>query len=224
MLLEGHRWMPQELFSERMVDEIVEGGSDAVLKRALALADKRSDDAKTGVYGLIKVFVLYMAFTMEEFMVINLFLFRKGCIEMFWRRRNSTRGSFRPQKICRLLVLAFEVHCYVTVIYCNFAIIDDHLCVASRNLLVRDTSWLMQALVPPYSHNCLFFWILDFILLKIWSMIKKDHYFHCPIINRFQYLEGKETRCSSNACHSTSLSPGMIMVQMSWRKIGWCSS
>jgi enoyl-CoA hydratase/carnithine racemase len=55
MLLEGHRWTPQELLAERMVDELVKGGSKAVLERALAVADKRSSDAKTGCYGLIKV-------------------------------------------------------------------------------------------------------------------------------------------------------------------------
>ncbi|KAF8510279.1 ClpP/crotonase [Gautieria morchelliformis] len=54
MLLEGHRWTPQELLAQRLVDELVEGGSAAVLERALAVADKRSSDAKTGYYGLIK--------------------------------------------------------------------------------------------------------------------------------------------------------------------------
>jgi hypothetical protein len=52
---EGHRWTPQELLAGRMVDEIVDGGSEAILRHALALADRRSSDAKTGVYGLIKV-------------------------------------------------------------------------------------------------------------------------------------------------------------------------
>lgn len=60
MVQEGHRWTPQELLAERMIDEIVDGGSDAVLKQALAMADKRSGDAKTGVYGLIKVFSCFL--------------------------------------------------------------------------------------------------------------------------------------------------------------------
>jgi hypothetical protein len=54
-LLEGHRWTPQELHALGMVDEIVDGGSQPVLKHALAIADKRCGNAKTGVYGLIKV-------------------------------------------------------------------------------------------------------------------------------------------------------------------------
>lgn len=62
MLQEGHRWTPQELKAEGMVDEIVGGGSEGVLKKALALADERSGDAKTGVYGLIKVFSAHIPY------------------------------------------------------------------------------------------------------------------------------------------------------------------
>ncbi|KAF8580264.1 ClpP/crotonase [Ramaria rubella] len=54
LVQEGHRWTPQELLAEQMVDEIVDGGNEVVLERALALAERCSDYAKTGVYGLIK--------------------------------------------------------------------------------------------------------------------------------------------------------------------------
>lgn len=75
MVQEGHRWTPQELLANGMVDEIVEGGSEAVLKHALALADTRSGDARTGVYGLIKV-IIGATYSSDPYLSSYLFLER----------------------------------------------------------------------------------------------------------------------------------------------------
>jgi len=52
--LEGHRFTAQECLSYDIVDELADGGSEAVLATAMELADKVKAGAKTGVWGLIK--------------------------------------------------------------------------------------------------------------------------------------------------------------------------
>ena len=53
--LEGHRFTPSELLASGLVDIVVDGGSEAVLARASELAERWSANARTGVWGLIKV-------------------------------------------------------------------------------------------------------------------------------------------------------------------------
>ncbi|KIJ56167.1 hypothetical protein M422DRAFT_219336 [Sphaerobolus stellatus SS14] len=64
MVLQGHFWTAKELLEERMIDYIVEAEPEdskkagrmarKVLRKALKIAEERSADAQTGVYGLIK--------------------------------------------------------------------------------------------------------------------------------------------------------------------------
>ena len=54
--LEGHRFTPQEALEEGVIDVIAEGSSSqAVLDAARKLATQRAENAKGGVWGLIKV-------------------------------------------------------------------------------------------------------------------------------------------------------------------------
>ena len=56
--LEGHRFTPQEAFEAGFVDRIADGSaSEDVLSAARDLAVQKSLNAKTGVWGLIKVWV-----------------------------------------------------------------------------------------------------------------------------------------------------------------------
>ncbi|KAI5117960.1 hypothetical protein M0805_001621 [Coniferiporia weirii] len=55
LALEGHRFTPQEALAGGLVDVLADGGSsDAVLAAARALATEKAQNAKTGVFGLIK--------------------------------------------------------------------------------------------------------------------------------------------------------------------------
>lgn len=54
--LEGHRFTPQEALDSGFIDRIADGSSsEAVLSAARDLAVQKSLNAKTGVWGLIKV-------------------------------------------------------------------------------------------------------------------------------------------------------------------------
>ncbi|KAF8512597.1 ClpP/crotonase-like domain-containing protein [Hysterangium stoloniferum] len=77
LIQEGHRWTSMEMLDVGMVDEVVEifagwvpsvhtfrfsysgigssRPSEQVLRRALQVAEKKSEDARTGVYGFLKV-------------------------------------------------------------------------------------------------------------------------------------------------------------------------
>lgn len=56
LALEGNRFTPQEALEGGVIDVIAEGSStEAVLLAARTLALKRAPNAKTGVWGLIKV-------------------------------------------------------------------------------------------------------------------------------------------------------------------------
>jgi len=61
LVQEGHLWTPKELLQERMIDYLVEPRTDGsstsqrVLQKALEVAESRCGDARSGVYGLIKV-------------------------------------------------------------------------------------------------------------------------------------------------------------------------
>ncbi|KAL5526411.1 hypothetical protein ACEPAF_8134 [Sanghuangporus sanghuang] len=55
LALEGHRFTPKEALDSGIIDAIAEGSStDAVLAVARIVARERADNAKTGVWGLIK--------------------------------------------------------------------------------------------------------------------------------------------------------------------------
>ncbi|EJD06973.1 ClpP/crotonase [Fomitiporia mediterranea MF3/22] len=55
LALEGHRFTPQEALKEGIIDVVADGSStEAVLAAAKALALERAENAKTGVWGLIK--------------------------------------------------------------------------------------------------------------------------------------------------------------------------
>jgi Delta3-Delta2-enoyl-CoA isomerase len=53
--LEGHRFPPQEALSAGLVDHIVDGNTEAVLAKAVWLANSVGPIAKEGVWGIIKV-------------------------------------------------------------------------------------------------------------------------------------------------------------------------
>ncbi len=54
-VVEGHRFTPPEARDAGLVDEIVAGGTRAVLKRAQEIAQEKAPKAREGVWGLIKV-------------------------------------------------------------------------------------------------------------------------------------------------------------------------
>ncbi|GJJ08298.1 hypothetical protein Clacol_002509 [Clathrus columnatus] len=54
--LEGHRFTPSELLQSKLVDEIVDGDINALLQSASKFAEKWSQNATNGVWGLIKNF------------------------------------------------------------------------------------------------------------------------------------------------------------------------
>lgn len=53
--LEGHRFTPSEARDAGLVDEVVSGGTQGVLKRAREIAGEKAPKAREGVWGLIKV-------------------------------------------------------------------------------------------------------------------------------------------------------------------------
>jgi Delta3-Delta2-enoyl-CoA isomerase len=53
--LEGHRFSPPEALEAGLVDEIVAGGTQGILKRAREIAQEKAPKAREGVWGLIKV-------------------------------------------------------------------------------------------------------------------------------------------------------------------------
>ena len=99
-LLEGHRWTPQELLAARMVDDLVHGGSQHILTRAVALAETRSENAMSGVYGLIKVHLRRQpGCPWTSDMAPFLFLAsRRRCIARSSMRQNSTCGLSQPRR------------------------------------------------------------------------------------------------------------------------------
>jgi len=52
--LEGHRFTPSEARDAGLVDEIVSGGTQGVLKRAREIAEDKAPKAREGVWGVIK--------------------------------------------------------------------------------------------------------------------------------------------------------------------------
>jgi len=52
--VEGHRFTPPELLEAGLVDEVVNGSTETVLEKALELGNRWSENAKAGVWGLIK--------------------------------------------------------------------------------------------------------------------------------------------------------------------------
>ena len=55
LALEGHRFTPPEARDAGLVDEIVAGGTQGVLKRAREIAEEKAPKAREGVWGVIKV-------------------------------------------------------------------------------------------------------------------------------------------------------------------------
>ncbi|CAE6478153.1 hypothetical protein ACGC1H_002749 [Rhizoctonia solani] len=53
-VLEGHRFTSKELLEAGVVDAVVDGGSEKVLERAIAIATAMSGNARGGAWGLIK--------------------------------------------------------------------------------------------------------------------------------------------------------------------------
>jgi len=53
--LEGHRFTPQEALKDGILDAVVGGGTEEVLKVAEGVAEKVAGNAVAGVWGLIKV-------------------------------------------------------------------------------------------------------------------------------------------------------------------------
>jgi len=58
LVLEGHRFTPAELADAGLVDAVIDGGTEAVVERASEMAALWSGNARTGVWGLIKVCLL----------------------------------------------------------------------------------------------------------------------------------------------------------------------
>jgi len=54
LVLEGHRFTPSELLGAGLIDEIVDGGSEAVLARACEIAEQWSGNARASAWGLIR--------------------------------------------------------------------------------------------------------------------------------------------------------------------------
>ncbi|KAN0120970.1 ClpP/crotonase-like domain containing protein [Russula decolorans] len=54
LVLEGHRFTPTEASDAGLVDEIVSGGTQGVLKRAREIAEEKAPKAREGVWGVIK--------------------------------------------------------------------------------------------------------------------------------------------------------------------------
>jgi len=52
--LEGHRFTPSEACGAGLVDEVVSGGTQGVLKRAREIAENKAPKAREGVWGVIK--------------------------------------------------------------------------------------------------------------------------------------------------------------------------
>lgn len=52
--LEGYRFTPQELFKAGIIDHIVDGGHEAILKKSIELGTEISPNARQGVWGLIR--------------------------------------------------------------------------------------------------------------------------------------------------------------------------
>lgn len=52
--MEGRRFTSKELFEQGMVDQLAEGGTPGVIAKATKLAESISQNASTGVWGLIK--------------------------------------------------------------------------------------------------------------------------------------------------------------------------
>ena len=55
VVLEGHRFAPKEALEQGLVDHIVEGDTEDILKAAQTLATKLEPLAKTGAWGVNKV-------------------------------------------------------------------------------------------------------------------------------------------------------------------------
>ena len=55
LALEGHRFTPPEARDAGLVDEVVSGGTQGVLKRAQEIAEEKAPKAREGVWGVIKV-------------------------------------------------------------------------------------------------------------------------------------------------------------------------
>ena len=55
LALEGHRFTPPEALKYGIVDHIVEGDTEAVLKKAQEVAEAVGAQAQAGAWGLIRV-------------------------------------------------------------------------------------------------------------------------------------------------------------------------
>jgi enoyl-CoA hydratase/carnithine racemase len=53
--LEGHQFSPKEALEAGLMDAVVSGGTEAVIEKAMEIAESKAPLAKTGVFGLIKV-------------------------------------------------------------------------------------------------------------------------------------------------------------------------
>ena len=89
-MLEGHRFTPSELLGSGLVDIVVDGGSEAVLTRASELAQQWSVNARTGVWGLIKVGI---CLTECDPTVYMCWFDRKEYIKMLLDLRNRILGQ-----------------------------------------------------------------------------------------------------------------------------------
>ena len=65
LALEGHRFTPQEALEEGIIDAIAVGStSESVINAARQIALQRAENAKSGVWGLIKVLIhIYIILT-----------------------------------------------------------------------------------------------------------------------------------------------------------------
>lgn len=60
--LEGYRYSPKEALADGLLDFIVDGNTDAVLAKAVEVGKGISGNARNGVWGLIKVRCIHIAF------------------------------------------------------------------------------------------------------------------------------------------------------------------
>lgn len=121
--LEGHRFPPQEALDCGLIDVVADGGSsEAVFSAARALAIEKSLNAKTGVWGLIKVQPDLTAI----FMPLSDADPRKKSIDTCWRMLPKIIGRSWPHMRTWLPELGYS---RISFLYINLAYPYLLLCV-----------------------------------------------------------------------------------------------
>lgn len=68
IVLEGHRFTPSELLDAGLVDKVVDGDTEVLLRSASEIAEKWSVNATTGVWGWLRVIsIVYLLIIIEPY-------------------------------------------------------------------------------------------------------------------------------------------------------------